>query len=55
MLAPEKVIDYLVIHEVCHLEEMNHSPKFWSLVELLDADFKKHQNWLKIHNYLLKK
>ncbi len=47
MLAPKKVIDYLVVHEVCHLKQMNHSPKFWSLVEQLDPDFKVHKKWLK--------
>ncbi len=54
MLAPEKVIDYLVVHEICHLKEMNHSQKFWSLVELLDPKFKEHKLWLQDHNYLLK-
>ena len=54
MLAPPKVIDYLVIHEICHLKEMNHSKEFWSLVELLDPNFEEHKKWLKRHNYLLK-
>ena len=32
MLAPPKVLDYVILHEVCHLREMNHSPLFWKLV-----------------------
>lgn len=57
MVAPKEVIDYLVIHEVCHLKEMNHSPKFWALVESLDPDFKVHKKWLKdnqvrLHSFL---
>lgn len=47
MMAPKAVIDYLVVHEVCHLKEMNHSAKFWSLVERLDPGFKAHKKWLK--------
>lgn len=47
MMAPKAVIDYLVIHEVCHLKQMNHSPKFWTLVESLDPNFKTHKSWLK--------
>lgn len=47
--APAAVIDYLVIHEVCHLKEMNHSTKFWKLVENLDPKFKAHRAYLKEH------
>lgn len=46
MFATKKIIDYLVIHEVCHLKEMNHGKKFWKLVEKLDPDFKIHRNFL---------
>lgn len=47
MMAPREVIDYLVVHEVCHLKQMNHSTKFWSLVENLDPDFKIHKKYLR--------
>lgn len=47
MMAPKSVIDYLVIHEVCHLKQMNHSSKFWGLVESLDPNFRVHKQWLK--------
>ena len=53
MLAPSEVVDYLVIHEVCHLKEMNHSPRFWALVESLDSDFKQHERYLKSHQHRL--
>jgi predicted metal-dependent hydrolase len=47
VMAPEEVIDYIVIHELCHLKEMNHSKRFWSLVSNLCPDYKKHRRWLK--------
>lgn len=47
MLAPPKVLDYVVVHEVCHLKEMNHSPRFWNLVEEIMPDYKEYRKWLK--------
>jgi len=47
MLAPPRVTDYVVIHEVCHLKHMNHSKDFWNMVESLDPDYKEHRKWLK--------
>ncbi len=47
MLCPEKARDYIVIHELCHLKEMNHSKRFWSLVEKYCPDYKAHRQWLK--------
>lgn len=52
MLAPIKVIDYLVIHEVCHLVELNHSTRFWALVERFDPEYKIHKQWLKAQQIL---
>ena len=49
MLCPEEVRDYVVIHELCHRKEMNHSPKFWAEVEKLCPDYKQHRKWLKDH------
>jgi predicted metal-dependent hydrolase len=43
----KEVIDYLIIHELCHLKEMNHSKKFWNLVERFCPDFKKLEKELK--------
>ena len=49
MLAPDEVVDYVVIHELCHLIEMNHSKAFWKQVEQMMPDYKKHRKWLKDH------
>ena len=46
-LVPPEVLDYVVVHELCHLKEMNHSPKFWALVESILPDYKQHKKWLK--------
>lgn len=49
ILAPEKVMEYVVIHELCHIKERNHSADFWRLVEKHCPDYKKHRGWLKQH------
>ena len=47
MCFNKKVIDYVIIHELCHLREMNHSPKFWKLVEEKMPDYKIHRKTIK--------
>ncbi len=47
ILAPPYVLDYVAAHEVAHLQEMNHSPCFWKLVEHRLPDYRKAQKWLK--------
>jgi len=47
MLAPPEVQDYVVIHELCHRKEMNHSPQFWAEVEKVCPDYRTHRKWLK--------
>ena len=47
MLAPENVLDYVVVHELCHRKEMNHSPKFWAEVERVLPDYRQSKRWLK--------
>ncbi|MEI8698416.1 MAG: M48 family peptidase [Mesorhizobium sp.] len=47
MMAPSPVINYLVAHEVAHLKEMNHGPKFWKLCEQLCPDTERCKDWLK--------
>jgi len=46
VMAPHNIIDYVVIHEVCHLVHQNHSKSFWSLVKSIDPNFKEHKKWL---------
>ena len=47
MLCPEEVQDYVVVHELCHRKEMNHSAAFWAEVEKYCPDYKLHRKWLK--------
>ena len=49
MLAPEAVLDYVVVHELCHRKQMNHSPAFWSEVERILPDYRIARKWLKTH------
>lgn len=44
---PTKIIDYVIIHELAHREHMNHSDKFWELVEKHDPEFRLNKRWLK--------
>lgn len=53
VMAPVEVIDYIVIHELSHLGEMNHSVNFWHLVEKLCPDYKKYRKWLRENGPLL--
>jgi predicted metal-dependent hydrolase len=47
VLAPPKVMEYVVVHEICHIKERNHSAQFWLLVEEHLPDYKQHRLWLK--------
>ncbi len=47
LLAPPEVLDYVVVHELCHRKEMNHSKAFWELVAKVCPDYKAHRKWLK--------
>ncbi len=47
MLAPPEVLDYVVVHELCHRKQMNHSKAFWSEVEKVLPDYKEARKWLK--------
>ena len=53
MLAPQSIIDYVVIHELCHLKHMNHSKEFWALVAKYCPDWKDKRSWLKEHSRAL--
>ncbi len=47
MLMPEEIVDYVIVHELCHLKEMNHSQRFWREVEKVLPDYRQRQRWLK--------
>ncbi len=56
ILAPPEALDYVAAHEVAHLQEMNHSPAFWAVVERLCPDYDRHRRWLRkegtgLHRY----
>ncbi|NLE90044.1 MAG: M48 family metallopeptidase [Dehalococcoidales bacterium] len=54
IMAPEPVLDYVVIHELCHLKEMSHSKKFWDLVARYCPQWHERRDWLDNHNLELK-
>jgi predicted metal-dependent hydrolase len=49
IFAPPYVLDYIAAHEVAHLIEMNHSPRFWRLVERLYPELRRAKAWLDVH------
>jgi predicted metal-dependent hydrolase len=53
IMAPPIVIDYVIIHEFCHLFEFNHSHKFWELVEKIMPDYKLQKKWLSDNSHFM--
>lgn len=53
LLAPAKVLDYVVWHEVCHLLVLDHSPRFWALVERHWPRYREDRAWLRRHGATL--
>jgi predicted metal-dependent hydrolase len=51
--APKPVLEYAVVHELCHLVHRNHSPEFWALVEEMLPDYQVRKNWLEKNEGLL--
>jgi len=49
VLAPLEVLDYVVVHELCHLREPNHSQRFWRLVASRRPDWRRQRDWLTAH------
>jgi len=49
LMAPEWVRDYVIVHELAHINEMNHSSKYWSIVEKVYPEYKKAEKWLKVN------
>lgn len=52
LLCPQSVADYVILHELAHLRQMNHSPVFWRQVEEWMPDYREKRAWLKQHNHL---
>jgi len=52
-MAPISAIDYIIVHELCHMKEPTHSSKFWDLIESLFPNYKKWKEWLRINGRLL--
>jgi len=53
LLAPEEVLDYVVWHEVCHLEVLDHSPRFWRLLASRRPGYREQVRWLRVHGATL--
>ena len=53
-LTPPDVIDYVVVHELCHIKEKNHSMRFCNEVKNIMPDYKEKEKWLKTKGFLLK-
>lgn len=49
MMAPPKIIDYIVVHELCHLHHANHTDAFWNEVDKVMPDYRERKEWLRIH------
>lgn len=49
MLTSPEVIDYVIVHELCHRKEMNHSARFWALVASILPDYAQQKRWLREH------
>lgn len=54
LLAPPAILDYVVVHEACHMHERNHGPRFWEHVARAHPDYRDHRRWLREHGPALK-
>jgi predicted metal-dependent hydrolase len=50
-MAPREVVDYVVVHEMCHMVHLNHERSFWRLVGKIMPDYKEKENWLAVSNW----
>ncbi|PAE43077.1 M48 family metallopeptidase [Bacillus sp. 7884-1] len=50
-MAPQKVIDYVVVHEMCHMVHLNHDRSFWRLVGKIIPDYEQQENWLALSSW----
>jgi predicted metal-dependent hydrolase len=49
MMAPPKIIDYIVVHELCHIHHRNHSDAYWNEVDKIMPDYRERKDWLRQH------
>jgi predicted metal-dependent hydrolase len=49
LMAPLTIIDYIVVHELCHLHHRDHSDAFWNEVDKVLPDYRDRKEWLRIH------
>jgi len=54
IMAKTSVLDYIVVHELCHMEHKNHSKPFWNEVKTILPDYKTSKGWLRTHGELLR-
>lgn len=54
IMAPISIVDYIVVHELCHLIHMNHSKEYWNTVKSVLPDYEKRRKWLKENGHVLK-
>ncbi|HEV8387883.1 MAG TPA: M48 family metallopeptidase, partial [Nitrososphaera sp.] len=52
--APPAVLDYVMIHELAHVSVLDHSPRFWAIVQAADPEYKSHREWLSSFAPLIK-
>ncbi len=53
IMAPERVVDYVIIHELMHLKQKNHSRRFWQEVAAMMPDYRQDERWLKQNSHLM--
>ena len=53
IMCPPEVVDYVVVHELCHILHKNHSKSFWESVGRVDVCYQEHENWLKENRRLM--
>lgn len=53
IIAPNRIVDYVVVHELCHLKQHDHSPKFWKLVGQVIPEYIECREWLRMHGRTL--
>ena len=49
IIAPHHIVDYAVVHELCHMQHPNHSPAYWKSVKREISDYEISRQWLKVH------